>query len=126
MNRTRWVVLLVAAAVLTLLVGAGGAVARSVESLSTGVSAAERVAHKDYSLLMMFSKSTGPYLANITVEVKDAKGEVVLATTSTGPWLFAKLPAGDYTVVATRTTGEKTGASFTVGGAKQQVLRLSW
>lgn len=128
MKTNRQVLLLAAllAAVLTLVGGIGIANARSVESLSTGVGAEERVAHKGYSVLMMFAEAKGPYLANVAVEIKDAEGKVVLTTTSTGPWLFAKLPAGNYKVVATRSSGKSTGAEFTIGETGQQVVRLTW
>jgi len=119
-------ILFVLAAGLTLITGIGVANARSVESMSTGVGVDERVAHKQYSLLMIFAEANGSYLANVTVEIKDAKGDVVLATKSTGPWLFAKLSAGDYKVVATRGTGETTGAAFTIGETGQHVVRLTW
>jgi uncharacterized surface anchored protein len=115
-----------AVAVLTLAAGAGLASARSVESLSTGVSADERTPRKEYSLLLMFAEAKGSYLANVTVEIKDAEGKIVLATTSAGPWLFAKLAPGSYTVVATRASGQSTGAAFTVGESGQQSVRLTW
>lgn len=120
------VLLAMAAALLAVPVLAGIASARSVETLSTGVGVEERVPRKEYSLLLTFAEAKGPYLANITVEIKDAEGKVVLSTTSPGPWLFAKLPPGDYKVMATRGSGEKTSAAFTIGQSGQQVVRLTW
>jgi len=129
MNTLRRVSWLVAVAIALLaLLGAprSAAAAAAPETLSTGVSAAERVPRKDYSLLLMFAEAKGPYLANVAVEIKDEAGKVVLTTTSEGPWLFVKLPAGTYKVLATRTSGERTGATFTVGLERQQLVRLTW
>jgi hypothetical protein len=109
-----------------LMIPVGMAHARSVESLSTGVGVQERVAHQGYSLLLTFAEAQGPYVANVAVEIKDADRNVVLTTMSSGPWLFAKLPPGDYTVVATRSTGAVTGAAFTIGGSGQLTVRLTW
>jgi hypothetical protein len=120
------VLLAAAAAIVAAPILAGIAAARSVETLSTGVGVEERVPRKEYSLLLTFAEAQGPYLANIAVEIKDAEGKVVLSTTSPGPWLFAKLAPGEYKVMATRASGEKTGATFTIGQAGQQVVRLTW
>lgn len=116
----------VVVALLALVLGAGLVTAKAVDSLSTGIGAAERTIHKEYSVLLMFAEAKGPYLANIAVEIKDAEGNVVLDRTSEGPWLFAKLPAGDYKVVATRSSGDKTGAAFTVTADRQVVVRMTW
>lgn len=116
----------VAVAAVAVALGAGLAAAKAVDSLSTGVGIAERTVHKEYSVLLMFAEVKGPYLANIAVEIKDAEGKVVLDAPSVGPWLFAKLPAGDYKVVATRPSGVKTGAAFTVTADRQVVVRMTW
>jgi hypothetical protein len=115
-----------AAVVVMALTVPSAAGAASVEHLSTGVGVNERVAHRDYPVLLTFAEARGAYLASIAVEIKDAGGKVVLATTSAGPWLFAKLPAGSYKVVATRVSGERTGADFDVGTSGQVVVRLTW
>ncbi len=115
-----------AVAALTLVLGAGLASAAAVETLSTGVGSAERVPRKEFSTLLMFAEAKGPYLASIDVEVKDAAGKVVITTTSGGPWLFAKLPAGTYSVVATRPNGEKRAVAFTVTAERQEVVRITW
>ena len=55
-----------------------------------------------YNLRLTFvEKSTGAYLSDVKVEVLNAKKQIVISTVSTGPFLFAKLPKGSYTVNAT-------------------------
>jgi hypothetical protein len=43
-------------------------------------------------------KGTPNYLADLRVLVIDAKGNPVVDVVSDGPWLFAKLPPGKYTI----------------------------
>lgn len=58
---------------------------------------------RQYPLGLVFVQKNNlaeSFLANIPVEITDAKGNSVLNTVSTGPLLLAKLPAGRYTVTA--------------------------
>jgi hypothetical protein len=67
--------------------------------------AAMKQAARDYPVEMEFLQRAQPrdeYLADIKVEVKDQHDKTVLDTTSAGPFLLAKLPAGRYTVMADR------------------------
>ena len=59
---------------------------------------------KDYSLALAFARQASPraeYVAEVTVTVKDAKGQTVFDLPSSGPYLLLKLPAGSYEVTAT-------------------------
>ena len=56
---------------------------------------------KDFNLKMVFALKNGEYLANVRVQVVDPSNNVVVDTTSEGPWLLAQLPAGSYQVNAT-------------------------
>lgn len=55
---------------------------------------------KDYNLKLVFALLSGEYLADITVEIQDSTGKHLVAASSNGPWLFAKLPAEEYRVTA--------------------------
>jgi hypothetical protein len=114
--------------VLALLgaVGAVGIVRAAADSLSTGVSVDERIPRKEYSLLLTFAEAKGAYLANIAVEIKNAEGKVVLTKTSEGPWLFVKLPAGEYRVSATRSSGLTRAATVTVPETGQAKAYITW
>lgn len=58
---------------------------------------------KDYALeivLIQRLKVQEEFLADVEVQVLDAQKNIVLETTTEGPYLFANLPAGCYWVVA--------------------------
>lgn len=55
-----------------------------------------------YSLSMTFANHrSGAFRADVAVEVTDARGEVLLSVTDSGPLLYAMLPPGSYRVKAT-------------------------
>jgi len=55
----------------------------------------------DFNLKMVFALNNGEYVSDVKVQVVDPSGNVVLDTMTEGPWLLAKLPAGNYSVNAT-------------------------
>jgi hypothetical protein len=70
--------------------------------VSGGVGLEERDAlaqmSRDYNLKLTFAVSSGNYLGDVNVVIRDARGQVVLEAVSEGPWFFAKLPSGTYTI----------------------------
>lgn len=56
---------------------------------------------KDYSLKLIFARTGGAYVAMVNVEIKNSKESTIFTAVSRGPWLFADLPSGIYTVIAT-------------------------
>ena len=70
----------------------GGAGTEAVDRL--------RAMEKDFNLKLVFALNNGEYVADVRVTVVDAANKVVLDTTSEGPWLLARLPAGTYQVNA--------------------------
>jgi hypothetical protein len=75
-----------------------------------------------YPVEMLFVAKSTPnqYLANVRVQVTDKSGNVVLDTTTRGPFLFAKLPPGRYSVSAESEGGVKR-QNMQVTGARQRV-----
>lgn len=72
---------------------------------------------KDYNLLLTFAvKKTGAYLADVKVNIQDAKGKKILETVSTGPLFYAKLPPGKYRI--TVASNERTLSKTTSIGKK--------
>ena len=55
----------------------------------------------EYNLKLVFSLVQGNYLADVDVTVADAKGGRIVAWPDPGPFLLARLPAGEYSVTAT-------------------------
>ena len=98
--------------------------AADVRTLSTGVGSEDRVAQPDYSLLLIFANAKGQLVANVTVEVTDSAGAMVVKTVSGGPWLFVGLKPGEYRVIAT--LGSRvTGAAVTVPDQGQERVWLA-
>ena len=56
---------------------------------------------KDYSLKLVFARTGGAYVAMVKVKIVDVEGRIIFTATSRGPWLYANLPSGDYTISAT-------------------------
>lgn len=79
-----------------------------VEYVSGGVGKDEAAAiersSRQWPLTLEFAVKDKPrahFAADVAVTVRDAKGQTALQTTSDGPFLLAKLPAGKYDIVAT-------------------------
>ena len=75
----------------------------TVPHISGGVGYDER-AHLEavksqYNLRLLFAISgAGSYLSGVNVLIQDARGQTTLDTVSNGPWFFAQLPPGAYTL----------------------------
>ena len=78
--------------------------ANNVTYETGGVGIEERAAMNqsihNYNLRLVFATMKGWYLAAIPVQIRTPDGKVLLNTTSNGPWFWAKLPAGQYEVMA--------------------------
>ncbi|MCI5049911.1 MAG: hypothetical protein MRY32_06230 [Rickettsiales bacterium] len=70
-----------------------------------------------YNLKVIAAYDTGHYLANVAMMVTNKNGDVVINTVTDGPWFYADLEAGTYTVTGLHngvmkrqniTIGEKT------------------
>jgi len=89
-------------------------------------SAAMEAEAKNYPLRMFFSiEKTVEYLADVHVTIKDHSGTDVLSTTSEGPIMLVKLPAGEYTVVA-EAFGKVLHETVTVGAKGAEELSFHW
>jgi hypothetical protein len=97
-----------------------------VKYMSGGVGINERAAmdrmDKNYDLKLIFAEPSGPYLANVNVEILNASGKKLVETTDNGPWFFAKLPDGKYRVVATF-NGKKEAREVDIGKSLPAVTK---
>jgi len=95
----------------------------NVPFLSGGVgedSMAELTARQnEFNLKLFLVGQSGTYLSDIRVTIIDASGKGVLMTTSDGPVLMAKLPAGTYKVKAQK-NGQSLEQKVTVTPGKLQ------
>jgi hypothetical protein len=97
----------------SLALGAAQAVAAPVQeargevrALHGGVGEEDRSAMErsagEYNLRLTFARQgSGAYLSQVRVVIRNAQGAVMLDTISSGPWLFARLPQGQYIAEAT-------------------------
>jgi len=101
----------------------------NITYISGGVGSDERDALKaashQFNLKLVFVRNDGAFLSKIPVRIEDAGGRQVLATTTTGPWLFARLPAGSYKAYVDGPGADYT-RHFTVGSRHQTRLDFRW
>lgn len=79
-----------------------------------------------YNLHMTFS--IGPenkYIPDVDVLVQKASGQTVLTLSQAGPLVYVQLPAGKYTVVATR-NGEERRDTADISSSEARNLVFHW
>lgn len=73
-----------------------------VSFMTGGVSKGERAEMEamsgKYNLKVVLATDKGAYLARLPVSISNAQGKKVLKVETNGPWLYAWLPDGRYTV----------------------------
>lgn len=79
---------------------------------------------RDYNLKLVFALTSREYLSDVDVEIAGA-GRSVATHHSNGPWMFAKLPPGDYTVRASFNGNTQT-KKVSVGKQGQKVVNFLW
>ncbi len=78
-----------------------------------------------FNLKLVFALNSGSYLSDVGVVIADATGKTLLDTLSDGPWLLARLPAGNYQVVATF-GGNAVKRQVAVGAANLRTVDFRW
>jgi len=101
-----------------------------VTFVSGGIGESERYAMEamksDYNLNLLFAaKGTGDFLADVNVRIADAQGNTVVETVADGPFLFARLKPGNYTVLAEK-DGRVMRQKARVGAGKRASLSFYW
>ncbi|MEI2781121.1 MAG: carboxypeptidase regulatory-like domain-containing protein [Candidatus Competibacter sp.] len=76
---------------------------RGIRYVSGGVGEGERAEldalSNQFNLRLLFAmQGSGEYLSAVRVTILDARGGTVLTAESKGPWFFAQLAPGEYTV----------------------------
>ena|SRR5664279_600666 len=79
----------------------------------------------EFNLKLVFALKSGAYLSGVKVAIADAAGRTLVDTTSEGPWLLARLPAGNYQVTATY-AGNAEKRPVTVGAEKLRTVDFRW
>ena len=101
-----------------------------ISYVSGGVSDSEQAAikemGKDYNLRVLAALEEGNYLSDVDVTIVNAQGETVLQTVTSGPMLFAQLPAGSYTVHAKAPEGEEQQQTVQIASNSQAHADFRW
>ena len=84
-----------------------------------------RAMSSQFNLKLVFALKSGEYLSGVQVVINDAKGQSMLDALSEGPWLLAKLPTGNYQIVAT-VAGKTEKRQVAVNGAKLKTVDFRW
>lgn len=79
-----------------------------------------------YNIKLLIAEQNGTFLSNVKVHIEDKKGQTVADTTTEGPILLAKLPAGTYKITATRRNGEVKTFKATVAGKKLRAYSVTF
>lgn len=95
----------------------GGAGTEAVDRL--------RAMEKDFNLKLVFALNNGEYLADVDVSVVDGANHVMLNALSEGPWLLARLPAGNYQVSANY-HGSVEHRAVAVGATTLRTVDFRW
>lgn len=80
---------------------------------------------RNFNLKLVFATTSGAYLSDVRVLIADAKGHALLETTADGPWLLAKLPAGEYRITAAL-AGKEQKRQVTIADAKLMTMDFRW
>jgi hypothetical protein len=81
---------------------------------------------KNFSLKLVFAVKSREYLSDVKVKITDSSGKKVLDAVADGPWFFADLPTGKYTVTVSLKGAEKQSAANVVKGQRQTMLSFYW
>ena len=79
----------------------------------------------DFNVKLVFAMTSGEYVSGVRVAIADAKGTTLLEATSDGPWFLAKLPNGNYQVIATL-AGKALKRPVSVGPGKIRTVDFRW
>lgn len=79
-----------------------------------------------HDLMLTFAETSGAYLADVEVEIRDARGAVVLSATCDGPIMLVDLPrAGNWRITA-RSDGQTRQRSIATTRGKTARTTLLW
>jgi len=101
-----------------------------IRYVSGGIGAGEReelnALSSQFNLRLLFAmQDSGDYLADVQVNIMDAHGAVILRTESYGPWFFAQLPPGAYTVEVAA-SGQTQRQTTRIDRSHQARLNFYW
>lgn len=85
--------------------------------------AMEAVARREgFNLKLIFATREGTFMADVPVRITSPDGTLRLEATAEGPWLFTRLPAGEYRVGAEFPSGTRLATVVVPPDGRQQVV----
>ena len=107
---------------------------QGIRYISGGVAEDERTELKtlsnQFNLRLQFAmQGSGDYLSAVDVNIRDANGGTILSTKSKGPWLFAQLEHGNYSVEVSsndHVQQQPSRQSVQIDGSHQHRLDFYW
>jgi hypothetical protein len=79
-----------------------------------------------YDLMLTFAVTHGAYLADVDVEIKDAKGGVVLSAKCDGPIMLVDLPGAGTWRVTAQANGQSRQRTISTGKGRLTQATLIW
>jgi hypothetical protein len=76
-------------------------------------------------LMVILSHKDGHYLGGAALAIRDQAGKTVLKIDAKGPWIFARLPSGTYTVDA-KAGGTTRSSRIVIGKKNLKRIHLMW
>jgi len=102
---------------------------QGIRHVSGGVGEGERAElnalSSQFNLRLMFAMQGGDYLSEVQVKALNASGGTILSAKSKGPWFFAQLPPGTYTIEAS-TPDQPQRQTARIEGNRQTQLNFYW
>ena len=79
-----------------------------------------------YDLMLTFAVSNGAYLADVDVEIRNAKGGAVLTARCDGPIMLIDLPGAGTWRVTAQANGQARQKTISAGGGRLVQATLIW
>ncbi len=79
---------------------------------------------KDFNLKLLFALKSGEYVSDVNVTIANSAGKTLVNTMSEGPLFLAKLPAGNFKIVAT--LGSKSETRTVSVGNQMRTVDFRW
>lgn len=104
--------------------------ARDASFVCGGVGEADQQAMKaqapQHDLMLTFAESTGAYLADVAVQIRNPRGAVVLDATCPGPIMLVDLPRSGRWHITAQVNGERRDKNVVTGAGHSARATLVW
>ena len=107
---------------------AAGNAGATFECGGIGVGEQQRMkaAASGYHLMLTFALSNGAYVADVDVDIKDAKGRSVLSTKCEGPIMLVRLPSHGSWRITAQANGQSRQKTITAGSGRVVQATFVW